>query len=304
MHNLASQTGLTAISVNPSGVFINDGGRHFGASGEKIIISGYYQLKTSGAKLEFDTIDVRNSGRLDWDIGDIDTDVLKLQDTSRWEISGNASFADTLTMRDTSEIELRGTGGVLTTLTLTSTSSVLMVAGTIDGNLITSATNINLDGEIEITGTLSQLAAGKITAELGPGTASGKFTVTGTASLAGDLVLDLDGGYTPAAGDTFTLITASSISGTFDMVTVPTLSNDLTVKITYNAGSVVARVEIPGDLNTDGFVGIDDLNNVLSNWNQTVTPGDLLLGDPSGDGFVGIEDFNVMLSNWNKGVLP
>ena len=59
-----------------------------------------------------------------------------------------------------------------------------------------------------------------------------------------------------------------------------------------------------GDLNGDGFVGIDDLNIVLVHWNQSVTPGDLLLGDPTGEGFVGVDDLNVVLVNWNNGTPP
>ncbi len=61
---------------------------------------------------------------------------------------------------------------------------------------------------------------------------------------------------------------------------------------------------IDGDLNSDGFVGIDDLNIVLGAWNQNVAPGDPLLGDPSGDGFVGIDDLNLVLGNWNAGSPP
>ncbi len=60
---------------------------------------------------------------------------------------------------------------------------------------------------------------------------------------------------------------------------------------------------IPGDLDGDGFVGINDLNLVLGNWNQNVPPGDPL-ADPSGDGFVGIEDLNLVLGNWNTGTPP
>jgi endonuclease/exonuclease/phosphatase family metal-dependent hydrolase len=67
-------------------------------------------------------------------------------------------------------------------------------------------------------------------------------------------------------------------------------------------GEVVAA--LVGDLNGDGFVGIGDLNIVLGNWNQNVTPGDPLVGDPSGDGFVGIEDLNTVLGNWNAGTPP
>ncbi len=58
-----------------------------------------------------------------------------------------------------------------------------------------------------------------------------------------------------------------------------------------------------GDLTFDLFVGIEDLNVILSNWNQSVFPGDYTAGDITGDGFVGIEDLNVVLSNWNM-VIP
>jgi hypothetical protein len=66
----------------------------------------------------------------------------------------------------------------------------------------------------------------------------------------------------------------------------------------------LAAIMLAGDLNGDGFVGIADLNIVLGNWNQNVTPGDPLLGDPSGDGYVGIEDLNAVLGNWNAGTPP
>ena len=61
---------------------------------------------------------------------------------------------------------------------------------------------------------------------------------------------------------------------------------------------------LPGDLNFDGFVGLDDLDLVLGHWNQSVTPGDTFLGDPSGDGFVGLDDLDSILSHWNAGTPP
>jgi phospholipase/lecithinase/hemolysin len=69
-----------------------------------------------------------------------------------------------------------------------------------------------------------------------------------------------------------------------------------------NAASVLfdALSTIPGDLDFDGFVGINDLNTVLSNWNTNVSPGNPLFGDPTHDGFVGIEDLNLILANWNE----
>ncbi len=60
---------------------------------------------------------------------------------------------------------------------------------------------------------------------------------------------------------------------------------------------------IPGDLDGDGFVGIDDLNIVLANWNLSSPPADPA-ADPSGDSFVGIDDLNTVLGNWNTGTPP
>ncbi len=82
--------------------------------------------------------------------------------------------------------------------------------------------------------------------------------------------------------------------------------------LTYGHTSVVAMAidtfapvstVLQGDLDHDGFVGITDLNIVLSNWNLNIPPGDPA-ADPSGDDFVGIEDLNVVLGNWNAGTPP
>ena len=62
--------------------------------------------------------------------------------------------------------------------------------------------------------------------------------------------------------------------------------------------------DLPGDLNGDGFVALDDLDIILSNNFQYVTPGDLLSGDASGDGFVGLDDYNIVYGNWNHGSPP
>lgn len=67
--------------------------------------------------------------------------------------------------------------------------------------------------------------------------------------------------------------------------------------------AVTAPATLEGDLDTDGFVGIGDLNIVLGNWNQSAPPGDTR-ADPSGDGFIGIEDLNRVLGNWNAGTPP
>jgi len=73
---------------------------------------------------------------------------------------------------------------------------------------------------------------------------------------------------------------------------------------TPNTGIIAGDTGIApilGDLNGDGFVGVDDLNIILGNWNTNVTLGDLLAGDVSSDGFIGVDDLNIILGNWNAG---
>ena len=71
-----------------------------------------------------------------------------------------------------------------------------------------------------------------------------------------------------------------------------------------NDGSLTPA--IPGDINGDGFVGLADLDVILTNWNQTVPVGDKSQGDIAGigDGFVGLSDLDVVLNNWNLGTPP
>ncbi|MDZ4820043.1 MAG: PEP-CTERM sorting domain-containing protein [Planctomycetota bacterium] len=71
----------------------------------------------------------------------------------------------------------------------------------------------------------------------------------------------------------------------------------------YDSFAIVGE-NILGDLNSDGFVGQDDLNLILSHWGQTVTAGDPLMGDPSGNGFVGQDDLNQVLGGWGQGAPP
>jgi hypothetical protein len=72
-------------------------------------------------------------------------------------------------------------------------------------------------------------------------------------------------------------------------------------------GTVVSgatfQVRPVGDLNDDGFVGLDDLDVILNHWNQSIAPGGPL-ADPSGDGFAGLDDLDIVLNNWNAGTPP
>lgn len=52
-------------------------------------------------------------------------------------------------------------------------------------------------------------------------------------------------------------------------------------------------MQIPGDIDGDGKVGLKDLSALLSKWGTDDKSGDL-----NGDGKVNIYDLSVLLSNW------
>ncbi len=69
-------------------------------------------------------------------------------------------------------------------------------------------------------------------------------------------------------------------------------------------GTTYGEDYLPGDLDSDGFVGLNDLDLLLAHWNQSVPHGELLQADPTGDGFVGLDDLDLVLGNWNTGTPP
>ncbi len=112
----------------------------------------------------------------------------------------------------------------------------------------------------------------------------------------------------PMAAGTYTVLesTGGSLTGTFENLTGIAEYAGL-VDVTYTANAVQITLNhdfVPGDLNTDGFVGLDDLDIVLNHWNQTVPVADLTSGDYSRDGFVGLDDLDAILQNWNQGTPP
>ena len=136
---------------------------------------------------------------------------------------------------------------------------------------------------------------------------AGNMDILGHADLTGTTIdLELLGSFTPTTNQTFNLLTSDTITGT------PTLdgsdSGQWSLAVINQGGDQVLRATylgaLMGDLNGDGFVGVDDLNIVLVNWNQNVTPGDLSSGDATGEGFVGVDDLNIVLVNWNNGTPP
>jgi hypothetical protein len=161
-------------------------------------------------------------------------------------------------------------------------------------------------GIADVRGIVTLSSTSAVIEEL-EGTALGAYDrleITESAALDGSLRVVFGRAFVPMVGDFFDIIEADlGVSGAFSSVLFPAIPN-AGMGIQYNPTTARLLVGLIGDLNFDGFVGIEDLNIVLGGWNGNVNAGVWGLGDPSGDGFVGIEDLNTVLGNWNAGIPP
>lgn len=146
------------------------------------------------------------------------------------------------------------------------------------------------DGDIESTATSEFLL------KLGDNT-HGALSVDGNATIAGELIIEFEdlgsGDYTPATGDSFEIVAASSISGGFDTVAAPPLSGGLAWRLHPTARSITLHVVAPsaaGDYNADGLVDAADYTVWRDSYGFS---GAQLLADGDNDGTIGDGDFVV-----------
>jgi hypothetical protein len=95
-----------------------------------------------------------------------------------------------------------------------------------------------------VTGAYTQTSAGSFDANLA-GTNSGQFgqlTVKGTASLAGTLNIALLNGFVPIVGNTFEILRAKNVTGTFTTVNGTAINASEHFTVTYNSQNVTLTV--------------------------------------------------------------
>jgi hypothetical protein len=137
-------------------------------------------------------------------------------------------------------------GGGTTGISIT--GGTVQGAGTLHGNTSNGAT-INVGdagkaGLLTITGTYTQLSTATMNVSIG-GTAVGtqysQLKVSGRASLGGTLTAALINSFTPTVGQTFTILSAGSVSGTFTNTTIAINSSEH-FAISYTSTGVVLTV--------------------------------------------------------------
>ena len=146
-------------------------------------------------------------------------------------------------------------------------------SGSIAGNVVSAGTaGPGLSsGALTIAGNYTQSAAGTFEVEIGglaPGSQHDQLALTGSAAAALDGALDvaLISGFTPLAGDSFSIMTMNSRMGTFATVNAAPLPGGLVWHVSYEATSIVltagdaAVIEMCNGLDENGNGLMDEGN--------------------------------------------
>ncbi len=161
-------------------------------------------------------------------------------------------------------------------------------------------------GSLTIDGRFEQTEFGELLIEVG-GSTSGEhdqLLISESATLDGQLSVSYADNYQPNFGDTFEIIMTQNfgvlgITGMFSDALLPSLSQDLEWRLTYEYSSVDLHVVLPGDFNSDGTVDAAD----YTVWRNNLGAEDELAIGYSGDGGAITEsDYDLWLANFGKSV--
>jgi T5SS/PEP-CTERM-associated repeat protein len=160
-----------------------------------------------------------------------------------------------------------GLFGLLGTLRVTS-GGMLFGKGRVQGQVVVAAGGVILPGDspgiLTIDGNFQEEAGGEMDIVIGGDTAGSNFSqlnITGTATLGGTLNVVLTNGFVPAPGQTFSILNAAGVSGTFSRVNGASISYGPT-------GATLSNVT--------GATGVPQLSiqlegqNVVVTWPETV----------------------------------
>ena len=149
-------------------------------------------------------------------------------------------------------------------------------------------------GYVYINGGYTQTETGRLTVQIAGETSMLRdvYETNFGSTLAGELRVELVGGYVPMIGDTFDVFSANGgITGAFD-----TLAGDPGFEVSYTANTViltyVGTATCPADLDGDGTVSASDLAALLAGWGN---PGD---SDLDGSGTTNASDLAILLAAW------
>jgi hypothetical protein len=145
--------------------------------------------------------------------------------------------------------------------------------GTLQSNLINSGmvSPGSSPGILTIDGVFTQESNGSLAIEIGgdtPDSEHDQLLITGAASLDGTLDVTLINDFSPELGDSFSILTYTSHSGTFSTVNLPALDAGLSWQVAYNPTGIVLSVirsggSISGTVTYTGNKGLNPVSIAL-----------------------------------------
>jgi hypothetical protein len=208
----------SAVLVNNGTFNANNTTTMTGSSPAEFVNNGVFDKKTSGTTTTMN-IPFTNNNSIEITAGEL---IFQqgIQSETSFEInlgSGTLDPGETLTL---------GAG------------DNLIGSGTLSSNLVNggSVSPGNSPGTISVDGAFTQSSTGTLEIELGgttPGTEFDQLVISGLATLDGTLEVLLIDNFTPILGDSFTLMTYASQSGSFSTINLPELTSGLTWEMSF-----------------------------------------------------------------------
>ena len=296
-HDLTNKTTANwdggGFALSNGATFTNDG--TFNANQETYMSGGaagtfvnnaVFSKKTSGTTTTI-TTDFENNGEVEVQ-------------------AGTLIFTGNLTSGGGTTIDL-GDGSLEPGETLTLEAGALLVgSGTLSSNLVNGGT-VNpgsSPGIITVDGDYTQSADGILAIELAgtnPASDFDQLIVTGAASLDGVCNVTLIELFIPHYGDTFEIISATTLNNTFDTLSLPDLPSPLEWEVDYAGDGLTISVAGGGEINgTATYTGtLHTGHEITIGLHSAVNDPPLVsLGKSSGDpySFVGVPDGTYYIS--------
>ncbi len=157
--------------------------------------------------------------------------------------------------------------GTVSPISALTNTGLIQGSGTLDVSSGTFTNNGAIDpaapgtsGTLNVTGPLPQTASSVINIDLG-GTGTGQYdqlAVSGNASLGGSMIVNLVGGHTLATGQTYTVMTYASQTGTLN---IPSPGGGLSWNVSYSPSLVLSIVDITPPTGTLSINGSASFTN-------------------------------------------
>lgn len=169
---------------------------------------------------------------------------------------GNIFFSDPYTQDSGQTIVHSGSTFGFGTTAITLNGGILAGDGIVKGNVTNGADvapGIDGAGVLTIVGNYTQSPTGRLLVDLG-GDSPGEYdqlSVSGTASLAGSIVVDLQDGFVPLIGSVYNVVTSASRTGLF----TPVIDGDEEDPISYSAAYSATTVSLTANGPTNVSVG-------------------------------------------------